>query len=86
MIVGKVVIINRADCCGSRLANLVITVRASGADNSAGQECGRFPGPGNDGQIVTIHCHRPLVGRVVQVQIHGMGSLNFFEVMVYSRQ
>ena len=68
--VNGIVITNRRDCCGERLAKVEIRV----GDNQVTKEngriailkndlCGEYQGPSQDGEVVHIRCSTPLTGR-----------------------
>ena len=87
-LVGRVVIVNRDDrqrcgVCGSRLRNVVVTV--SREQGGAGEECGRFAGPGSPGQIIEMECPKQIVGRYVKLQMNSENYLHVCEVEVYSQ-
>lgn len=81
----RVVIWNRADCCGQKLHSIVITVKKE--DNSAGEICGRFEGPSTSGAIETIHCANDVYGRFLKIQIQSgsVSVLSLCEVEIFSK-
>ncbi|CAC5358024.1 unnamed protein product [Mytilus coruscus] len=77
--VKQINIINRKDCCGNRLKNIVVTV----GQNPHGMKlCNNFKGPGKTGQIIMITCKRPIAGRHVKLLRRGKGFLTLAEVQV----
>ena len=44
--------------------------------------CGKFNGPGRDGQKFTVKCRRPLKGHRMRIQMNGRGILSLAEVEV----
>ena len=82
-LVGRVVIVNRGDGSWSRLRNLVVTV--SSEREGDGEVCGRFAGPGSQGEIITIDCPQQILGRYVKVQMNSDNYLHICEVEVYSK-
>jgi len=87
--ISRVVMINRADCCASRTANLQIytvnSMPSPGAVLSSGgnQMCGTFQGPGGAGQEMTVTCAEGVYGRYLVVQLMGQQYLHLCEVEVY---
>ena len=90
--VGKVVLVNRINCCGERLRNAEVRVSdqlpLSGTEMFTGGEMlGTFTGPGQDGEVVELVSSSILVGRYVIVQMYhgqeGAESLNLAEVIVW---
>ena len=76
-----VIIYNRADCCGSRLRNILITVSSERDDD--GEECGRIDGPASDGQVVGVRCKNKMAGKYVKIQRQDSGVLTLCEVEIY---
>ena len=79
----RVVIVNRADGSWDRLRNVVVTV--SFDKKHGGQICGRFDGPGTEGQIIEIICAEKLRGRFVKLTMNSRNYLHVGEVEVYSQ-
>ena len=82
--VGRIIIQNRGDCCGERLRNIIITVAVSKDLN--GDECGRFPGPGDTDQLIEINCAQGIQGQFVRIKMDGYGVLSLCEVEVYTEK
>ena len=80
--VARIIIQNRGDCCGERLRNVVITVGMK--KDQDGEECGRFPGPGTNGQLIEIHCAKKMWGQFVKIMINSTNALTLCEVEVYN--
>ena len=90
--VGKVVLVNRINCCGERLRNAEVRVSdelpLSGTEMFTGGELlGSFAGPGQAGEVVELVSSSILVARYVIVQMYhgqeGANSLNLAEVTVW---
>lgn len=80
----KIEIYNRADCCGYRFSDVKITVRVS---EEPGMLCGKFVGPAEDGEHITIYCDRVILGRFVRLTLmHPFNDTYFHarEVEVYA--
>ena len=88
--VRRVVIYNR-NISGNRLKNLEVRVTnelpvSSSYMSTLGQLLGRFPGPGRNGQIVSLNWSGPqddLHGRYVIVQMRNYQPLHLHEVKVF---
>ncbi|XP_045181117.2 protein hook homolog [Mercenaria mercenaria] len=72
--INRVVIKNRADCCGENLHNLVISVRKE--QGSTEEICGHFEGPSTNGATETIQCYNTVFGRYLKIQMNA-NSLNY---------
>lgn len=90
VIVSKVVVTNRADCCWEKFVN--VQIRAGGHIGNKrkwNQVCGpKITGIFNAGETMTFKCHVPLyTSRYVFIGIEGIvGTLSFCEVQVYGYQ
>ncbi|KAK3108359.1 hypothetical protein FSP39_006325 [Pinctada imbricata] len=60
-------IVNRGDCCPSRLHDVEVTV--AGHTKDFKKLCGFFKGPGTAAQIVVLSCPQQTKGRYVKIQI-----------------
>ena len=71
----KVKITNRVDCCGDRLKNIEVRVgndevtEQSQQGLSTNTLCGKFDGPGTDGQVVHMECAEAIPGRYITIQL-----------------
>ncbi|XP_063442671.1 uncharacterized protein LOC134722967 [Mytilus trossulus] len=77
--VKQINIINRKDCCGHRLKNIVVTV---GLNLNKMKHCSYFKGPGKNGQVIVLTCKTPISGRYVKILRSGKGILSLAEVQV----
>ena len=97
--VGKVVIVNRIDCCHARTKNLEVRLTNElPADGKSlftgGQLLGTFDGPGTKGQKIEIEAEEQMLsGRYLLVQMdhteskEGKGdSLNLKEVTAFGKE
>lgn len=94
-IVHFVNIINRCDCCGEKLHDVMIFVgnnstalKTDTAADLSPHLCGVFDGPGYDGQIVPILCKQPLQGEFVVIRkndVYQVG-MNVAEVQVFGSE
>ncbi|XP_071172918.1 uncharacterized protein [Mytilus edulis] len=77
--VKQINIINRKNCCGNRLRNIVVTV---GQNLYKMEHCSNFKGPGKNGQFIVLTCKTPISGRYVKILRSGKGYLSLAEVQV----
>ncbi len=87
--VHQIVIKNRGDCCGDRLANVEIFVTDTPAVSGqmpSGAKCTTFEGPARDGAWEYIPCDATMSGRYVILAIENppSGYFNFAELYVYT--
>ena len=88
-LVQTVIIINRKDCCGDRLKSVEVRVGPNEATKTGESHilrnslCGRYSGPGSNGEIVNITCSAAIEGKYVTVQIMENIQVNFAEVEVF---
>ena len=67
-------ITNRMDCCGYRLSKMEVRVGSSKVTKehqgaiTSNTKCGAYAGPGKDGQILTIQCLEPIIGKYITIQ------------------
>ncbi|XP_045186374.2 uncharacterized protein LOC123536152 isoform X2 [Mercenaria mercenaria] len=82
-LINRVVITNRADCCGERLHSLVISV--SNEQGSTEEICGHFEGPSTNGATETIQCYSTVFGRYLKIQMNAnsIGVLTLCEVEIF---
>ena len=78
--VGRVVLVNIGEA-GSRLQNLVVTVSLD--KDEEGIECGRFGGPGHNGQVIEIKCANRILGRFVKLTMYAYSYFHLCEVEIY---
>ncbi|XP_035696652.1 uncharacterized protein LOC118430053 [Branchiostoma floridae] len=80
--VGSVRVLNRGDCCGNRLHNFEVRVNRDGGSSEL---CGApYSGTPTNGQSITVHCGRPIIGRYVRVQLPGKSeALSLCEVEIF---
>ncbi|XP_045174987.2 uncharacterized protein LOC123536153 [Mercenaria mercenaria] len=83
-LINRVVITNRADCCGERLHSLVISV--SKEQGSTEEICGHFEGPSTNGATETIQCYNTVFGRYLKIQMsaNSVGILTLCEVEIFA--
>ena len=80
--IGRVVIKNRADCCGERLKDFKISVGQS--ENGNFRTFGKFNGVAATGEIITVRNLRKRFGRYLKIEQSGPPSiLGFCEVQVF---
>jgi len=81
--VGKIIVVNRADCCAERLQNF--EVRVGNVDSpKANAICHyRYLAP-ISGEKTKLYCSRPTQGRYVYVRLRDMEHLTLCEVEVYA--
>ncbi|KAI8483458.1 hypothetical protein Bbelb_387900 [Branchiostoma belcheri] len=84
-VINHVTVINRGDCCGERLKDLMIRV-GHNEDISRNEQCGdTYTDIPEDGAIIDIQCTTPMSGRWVSVQLSGRRDyLSLCEVQVFS--
>lgn len=80
----RIVIYNRADCCGNRLVDLNVTYTNNGVTGI----CGFYPGLlSRDGDIILIYCPLEAHATSVKLQIQSkpgqLNELNLCEVEIY---
>ncbi|XP_035658319.1 uncharacterized protein LOC118403649 [Branchiostoma floridae] len=82
--VQRVIVVNRADCCGERLQNFAVRVGLSdtGLEND---QCGEtYTDTPTDGQAIVVDCYPPMLGRYVSIQlVERTDALTLCEVEVY---
>ncbi|CAH1227046.1 MRC1 [Branchiostoma lanceolatum] len=80
----RVGLLNRGDCCGSRLDGFVVLVKQEG--HRAWQTCGaQHSGTLTEGQSITVDCGRPIIARYVRIQVPGKSDrLSLCEVEVFT--
>ena len=91
-IVSVIKITNRVLCCGERLSDVEVRVGHVSATSvtaqqqglSTNQLCGKFDGPGSNGQVVLIECSPPITGKYITIQIKdtSVHQMNVGEVEV----
>ncbi|XP_078696559.1 sushi, von Willebrand factor type A, EGF and pentraxin domain-containing protein 1-like isoform X3 [Branchiostoma floridae x Branchiostoma belcheri] len=83
--VRRVRILNRGDCCGERLKDLMVRVGPN-EDFSQNTQCGgTYTDTPTDGQTIEMHCNPPIAGRYVSIQVMGRKEfLSLCEVEVYA--
>ena len=97
IVVSKIVVTNRGDCCGERFINANIRVGNQTVNNanslvdqqnmiSENKLCNNYKGPGKNGEVITIKCEQPIAGQFVIIQLMDNCAgcqLNIMEVEVY---
>ena len=87
-------ITNRKDCCGRRLKNVEIRV-GHNETKKTGQSlisrnilCGKYTGPGSNGQTVLINCDPAIEGKYVTIQTldDTITKINIAEVQVFGNE
>lgn len=86
VIVWRIVIYNRADCCGGRLVNLNVTYRNNGVTDI----CGFYPGLlSRDGDTISFYCPPEARATTVKLQIQSKpgqtNELNICAVEIYRK-
>ncbi|CAH1252412.1 PTPRF [Branchiostoma lanceolatum] len=84
-VISHVTIINRGDCCGERLRNLMVRVGPF-EDIRENTPCGDiYSETPSDGETIDVRCAEPISGRWVSVQLIGREDyLSLCEVQVFS--
>ncbi|XP_066283555.1 uncharacterized protein [Branchiostoma lanceolatum] len=84
--VTRVSILNRGDCCGERLKNVLVRVGPN-EDFVWNDQCGEtYMDIAANGQTIEVPCAPPMAGRYVSVQLWGVtGPLSLCEVVVYAK-
>lgn len=78
--ISRVVLVNMGDV-GSRLQNLVVTVSLNRDEEES--VCGRFGGPGHNGQVIEIKCANRILGRFVKLMMYSHNFFHLCEVEIY---
>ena len=76
VIIAKVRLWNRVDCCDKQMANFVVTV--------GNETCGRVDGAIGVGHSVDVKCPTPLIGKVLRIQRTDDYLLSISELQVFS--
>lgn len=77
VIIAKVTLRNRSDCCDEQMADVGVTVD--------GVLCGRVDGQIGVGNSIDVICPKPLIGKVLKVQRNVQNQyLSIAEVQVFS--
>jgi hypothetical protein len=90
-VVHEVNITNRVDCCGERLADVEVRVgnkvvtKQNQQGLSSNKLCGKYDGPGTNGEVVRIACPEPITGRYITIQIKdtSVKQMNIGEVEAF---
>ena len=76
VIIARVRLWNRSDCCDDQMANFMVTV-----DNEI---CGRVDGAIGVGKSIDVTCPKPLVGKVLKIQRTDNFLLSISELQLFS--
>ena len=76
VIIARVRLWSRVDCCDEQMANFVVTV-----DN---EFCGRVDGAIGVGKSIDVTCPKPLIGKVLRIQRTDNSLLSISELQVFS--
>ena len=76
VIIARVRLWNRSDCCDHQMTNFVVTV-----DNDI---CGRVDGAIGVGKSIDVTCPKPLVGKVLKIQRTDNSILSISELHLFS--
>ena len=76
VIIARVRLWNRSDCCDDQMANFVVTV-----DNKI---CGRVDGAIGVGKSIDVTCPKPLVGKMLKIQRTDNFLLSISELQLFS--
>ncbi|XP_052702035.1 fucolectin-5-like [Crassostrea angulata] len=87
VMIWRIIVYNRQDCCGSRLVNLNVTYSNGGQTNS----CGYYPGSmAKSGDVILFQCPPDARGSSVKLMVQSPpGIKNYFslcEVEVYQKK
>ena len=93
-LVQSVIITNRKDCCGQRLKGVEVRVghnqvkRTSQNLISKNSLCGKYAGPGSNGETVVINCNPSIEGKYVTIQTidDKVTVINLAEVEIYGNK
>ncbi|XP_019645259.1 PREDICTED: uncharacterized protein LOC109486004 [Branchiostoma belcheri] len=82
--VSQVRVLNRGDCCGERLQNLMVRV-GENENFLQNSQCGEtYTDTPTNGQTILVYCDPPISGRYVSIQlVEGRVTLTLCEVEVY---
>ena len=82
-------ITNRKDCCGSRLSDVEVRAGNTALQSNftgkitANKICGKFEGPGRNGENYTIDCEEEIMAEYVTIQIIDDNALlNISEIQI----
>ncbi|XP_035684615.1 uncharacterized protein LOC118421436 [Branchiostoma floridae] len=83
--VNRVSILNKGDCCGERLRNVLVRVGPN-QDITQNDQCGEtYPTTPVNGEVIVVYCNPPMSGRYVSIELSGRTDyLSVCEVEVFA--